>query len=954
MRTSEEIYHQVRWDPRFDPSRFLLGVESRGQAPKRIPLPMFTPGGDIPWHRVLFIEADGELVWDRATGLDRVGATGAGRARRPRLLAAPFFSARTPYAWDAARSIWRTADEPVASGATLGRIRVLTWNTLWDRYDGDRIDTARRHPLLMAALREADADVIALQEVEKPLLGMLLREPWVRAGYTVGSDPKGADVDAAGLLLLSRLPVLEAGWHALAPYKALGAVVVDTLAGPLAVAVTHLSSDHSENGADRRDRELTRIAEGLAAVDCDVVLVGDFNDGGSAPVTRLGVRDAWSQVHGADDQTPTFDPGVNALAAVSSLTGRAARLDRILTRGSWQAVSAQLLGTVPTDDGLHVSDHYGVEAVLEVGNPSRGTPAESMLDVPATVRTALAWLPPEDLWPAVQEVRRRHDPQIDRWPPHVNILFGFVPESRFEDAVPLFAAAVAELAPFTAVLDGVRTFQHQQELTIWLDPAAGGGEPWEALHAAVQGRFPRCTGRAEGYTPHLTLGRAASAPPVRIGAMTARVGELVLLSRRGGEPMRVRAVVGLGSGEVRWVDEPASAQQISVLADASCRAADPVRLPVELTAHTAEAVALVQRVERMLPGSALHVVGSRRMACHLPGADLDLVAAVAGHVDIDAVVRAVRTAVPEATRLRPVLGARVPGLRFTAGGLDVDLSLVATGDLPPARAIARRHELGEEAAMTLSAVTDADALLAASTSFVDLARPVKAWARARGLDAAPFGGLPGLAWTQLAVLVAREAPNAAPRELLGRFFGTWAAWDWRDVVALDGAGPGPAGSSSAAMVVVTPSAPHRNCAEQVGPGMRDLIAAELYRAWEIVEDGDDPLPRLLAAPPLHRRHAAWAIVSVETSGAAEFQTVLGRVRGRMRSLITTLEEAGVVDVHAWPRPFETGPTRARFAVGLGAHPPDAADLGEITERWARGLPGVTVRWADNGVVPTLE
>ena len=29
MRTSEEIYHRVRWDSRFDPARFVFGVEQR-------------------------------------------------------------------------------------------------------------------------------------------------------------------------------------------------------------------------------------------------------------------------------------------------------------------------------------------------------------------------------------------------------------------------------------------------------------------------------------------------------------------------------------------------------------------------------------------------------------------------------------------------------------------------------------------------------------------------------------------------------------------------------------------------------------------------------------------------------------------------------------------------------------------------------------------------------------
>lgn len=330
MRTSEEIYHRVRWDARFDPARFVLGVLQRNAAPKRVPLPAFVPGGEIPWHRVLFFEADGELVWDRATGTDRIDATDAGRVREARLLRAPFFTARTPYTWDG--EDWAPARSP--GSAAAGDVRVLTWNTLWDRYDADLIDSARRRPLLLRALREADVDVIALQEVEAELLAMLVREPWVRDGWTLGTDPRGRDVDECGLLLLSRLPVREAAFHALGPHKAVTAVVVDTGARPLVVAATHLSSDHSTDGAGRRTTELARLAEGFATLDADLLLLGDFNDGGDTPQLTLGMRDAWNETHGPADTTPTFDPTANPLAAISSLSGRASRLDRVLLRGA--------------------------------------------------------------------------------------------------------------------------------------------------------------------------------------------------------------------------------------------------------------------------------------------------------------------------------------------------------------------------------------------------------------------------------------------------------------------------------------------------------------------------------------------------------------------------------------------------------------------------------------------
>uniref|UniRef100_A0A7S4W113 Polynucleotide adenylyltransferase n=1 Tax=Ditylum brightwellii TaxID=49249 RepID=A0A7S4W113_9STRA len=438
------------------------------------------------------------------------------------------------------------------------QLRFVTWNVLFDKYNTQTVlfegDTAtNRWSLLIRLLGEADADLIALQEVTPQFLTLLCGASWVNQDYSVSAMPENTrSIEPHGNLLMwkkSSLQPVPRGLSLLVDGPRTRSIVaclrpVQEPRTVLMAACVHLPSDataYDEQGEtgerqsrkEARRRELNTIIAQLQTLEAQLqgaptksivpILLGDFNsdennreleNGGFMTSSTMGSNtlggaftDVWPIVSNGREGF-TYHPTENKRASFSVRGPR--RIDRIcIGRSVRESVlllhpaEGGLLGSnLPSRGEFPPSDHYGLSVLFDV--PTIASSHPMLLQnqnlwastVQPTTNTLLALTFGES---PLRDIPL-FDPESSLPVPHITLLNGFAElmcQESHDLAMQTIAIAVSQTlcttnsckVPFSQ--DSLGVFEHRSSASLVCKPD-GLCEWLHTLYGILRAAFRFC------------------------------------------------------------------------------------------------------------------------------------------------------------------------------------------------------------------------------------------------------------------------------------------------------------------------------------------------------------------------------------------------------------------------------------------------------------------------------
>ena len=255
----------------------------------------------------------------------------------------------------------RTSAAP--TGTATDSFDVVTFNLYHDR-----AAWPPRKPLVVAALRQLDPDVIVLQEVLQhdtlPNQAEDLAQALGYQAYFISIDPPGK-VRRYGNAILTRDPVLARGWAPLRPLqdsRSAGWVRIEHAGKPVTVYATHLHHQDDDAGRAMRREQLDDLLALVSRTSAGTpsIIAGDFNSAAGNPelsVLQPQFVEAFTALH-PDDTHPTLNPFY--------FKDDHRRIDHVyVQQAAWTPLEARIVLDREGAPGVWPSDHFGIFVRLQ-------------------------------------------------------------------------------------------------------------------------------------------------------------------------------------------------------------------------------------------------------------------------------------------------------------------------------------------------------------------------------------------------------------------------------------------------------------------------------------------------------------------------------------------------------------------------------------------------------------
>ena len=899
MAPINEIYNRIIWDERLNRSAFMAYYTERiSGGIREKPLAQWATDGDIPMHRIRYIRCGDITVWDREKHIDLIStgqlppAAWKSNATQTEIdIEAPIFNVRPVYKYDTQE--WKNSE--VSQNIKTDKLTVATFNVLFNLYETEKIQTEKRLPAIFQQLRQCEADIIAIQEATPQFVESLLSQNWIR-NYFISDIHDGDTIKPYGNLLISRFP------FTLVEHKFFGAkhVLVGTWQinnKLLHVAVVHLTSSRAENAVEKRAHQLSILLAYLQNQSGDSLIVGDFNMRGNEQeeiLTNAGFTDVWHKLH-PYEAGYTFDPDRNSLAALLSLSGKPGRLDRILLRGHYIPQSIDLFACTPINatKGLYPSDHFGVRAVFHF--------SPNLTTVSPIYQSAIVIIPPDNVLPAIQEIRQKYDARFERWMPHITLIYGFLPESYFDEAIKIISPALSKLEPFTVTLTEYGTFTHRKNCTAWLRPVVEQTRH-ETRHVAslhelqtvLQNLFPQCDEQSKksgtGFTPHLSVGQfpnleTAHSMLPQWRPVSFTVNSVALISRRGDKPFEIRHIIPLGGkNELQKI--------INQL--------QPELTPVqELQRQTIIDIIKQACAECLGTTPTLHLLGSARLGVQTPQSDIDIVCVIPSYIVAETFLHNVQQHLEELCEsCQVVLDARVSVLRLKIETISIDL-LYARYE---STAYSIEHRIDAASLKAIISCWEADLIIDTVSKYVSfdlfktLLRAVRAWAKSRCIYGNAWGFLGGFSWVILAAwsCTCYNHSSQSVELLFTHFFQILNQHDWKQPISLTEAGRQyEVQLPRDWLPIITSIEPCQNTARNITRSTSQILRSEIQRGAELTNADKINWSSLFEPVNLQQEYNTFLEITVTNSNPQELEKHCGILEGCIVGLIIQLEQLDI-------------------------------------------------------------